>query len=89
VLHSGDLVPEITAAWNNRSTTAASETAKRSVIIRLDQPLDQAVDELERTFVNRAMETAGGRVTEAAELLGISRKGLFLKRRRWGLVEES
>jgi transcriptional regulator with PAS, ATPase and Fis domain len=89
VLHSGDLVPEITAAWNNRSTTPPSETANRAVIIRLDQPLDRAVDELERTFVNRAMETTGGRVTEAAELLGISRKGLFLKRRRWALVEES
>ena len=30
-----------------------------------------------------------GRVEEASRLLGISRKGLFLKRRRWGLREAS
>jgi len=32
------------------------------------------------------MDASGGRVAEAAQLLGISRKGLFLKRRRWGLM---
>ena len=32
------------------------------------------------------MESSGGRVADAAQLLGISRKGLFLKRRRQGLV---
>ena len=33
--------------------------------------------------VRRALERSHGRVEEAARLLGISRKGLFLKRRRW------
>ena len=37
-------------------------------------------------MVDRALARAGGRVEEAAKLLGISRKGLFLKRRRWGLA---
>jgi transcriptional regulator of acetoin/glycerol metabolism len=32
------------------------------------------------------MTNAGGRVSEAAQLLGLSRKGLFLKRRRQGLM---
>ena len=89
VLHSGDLAPDVTAAWNNRATGTVTESGQRTVVIRLDQPLDEAVEELERTFVNRAMETAGGRVADAAQLLGISRKGLFLKRRRWGLARES
>jgi DNA-binding NtrC family response regulator len=82
VLHSAALAPDITAAWN-RATDATMQSHVRSVAIRLDQPLEQAVEELERTFVNRAMESAGGRVSEAAQLLGMSRKGLFLKRRRW------
>ena len=89
VLHSGDLAPDITAAWNNRSTSPSTDPGQRTVVIRLDQPLDRAIEELERTFVDRAMESAGGRVADAAQLLGISRKGLFLKRRRWGLVRES
>jgi len=35
--------------------------------------------------VQAALDRAKGRVEEAAKILGISRKGLFLKRRRWGL----
>jgi transcriptional regulator with PAS, ATPase and Fis domain len=91
VLRSGDLAPDLTAVWNNRPTTAPSglATGLPAVTIRLDQPLERAVEELERAFVTRAMESSGGRVTEAAELLGISRKGLFLKRRRWGLVNSN
>jgi hydrogenase-4 transcriptional activator len=87
MLHSAALAPDITTVWNNRATVTPDEAKAQSVTIRLDQTLDQAVDELERTFVNRAMESAGGRVAEAAQLLGISRKGLFLKRRRWGLAD--
>ena len=89
VLHSAALAPDITAAWNNRSTVPPADAKAQSVVIRLDQPLDKAIEELERTFVDRAMESASGRVAEAAQLLGISRKGLFLKRRRWGLVDDS
>jgi DNA-binding NtrC family response regulator len=89
VLHSGDLTPEITTAWNNRSTSVPAEQPGLAVVVQLDQPLDRAIDQLERAFIARAMEISGGRVAEAAQLLGISRKGLFLKRRRRGLVEES
>jgi transcriptional regulator of acetoin/glycerol metabolism len=32
------------------------------------------------------MSASNGRVADAAEMLGLSRKGLFLKRRRCGLV---
>ena len=35
--------------------------------------------------VKSALDKTHGRVEEAARMLGISRKGLFLKRRRWGL----
>ena len=53
----------------------------------LDQPLPAAVDALEQMLVRHALERTHGRVEEAARLLGISRKGLFLKRRRWGLEQ--
>ena len=89
ILRSGDLAADVTAAWNSRTTGGSPASGQKTVVIRLDQSLDQAIEELERTFVNRAMESAGGRVADAAQLLGISRKGLFLKRRRWGLVQES
>jgi DNA-binding NtrC family response regulator len=54
--------------------------------VRLDQPLARAVDALEQHFIEHALQRTGGRVSEAANLLGLSRKGLFLKRRRRGLV---
>ena len=53
--------------------------------MRLDQPLDVVVEALERAFIERALVQANGRVTDAAQLLGISRKGLFLKRKKLGL----
>ena len=46
---------------------------------------DPSVDAIERMMVVRALERAHGNYENAARLLGISRKGLFLKRRRWGL----
>jgi transcriptional regulator with PAS, ATPase and Fis domain len=90
LLRSNDLAPEITKTWNARPVSATAETtAGPSLVVRLDQPLDKAIAELERAFIERAMDASGGRVADAANLLGISRKGLFLKRRKWGLVRES
>ena len=84
-LHCTDLAPELTKAWNNRPVTLGLGAPCNAVSISLDQPLEAAMEEVERHFVSRAMETSGGRVADAAQLLGISRKGLFLKRRRMGL----
>ena len=57
--------------------------------VRLDQPLNDAVDAIERVMVTRALDRAHGNDENAARLLGISRKGLFLKRRRWGMRRAS
>jgi transcriptional regulator with PAS, ATPase and Fis domain len=86
-IESTDFAPEILEPWNNRPTRAA-EPASSTISVRADQTLEQAISELEQHFIRRAMDTAGGRVAEAAQLLGLSRKGLFLKRRRRGLVGE-
>ena len=80
------LSPEIQAS---RRTIAAADPSEPEVSIRLDQPLPVAVEMLEQVMVKRALDRSHGRVEEASRLLGISRKGLFLKRRRWGLPRVS
>ena len=87
VLFPDDLSPEIRAA---RRTVAAAGPAPappdgNEVSVSLNQPLGTAVSELERVMINRALEASDGRVEAAARMLNISRKGLFLKRRRLGL----
>ncbi len=81
------LSPEIQAS--RRTLPAAAEPAEPEMRVRLDQPLPDAVDALEQTLVRHALARSHGRVEEAARILGISRKGLFLKRRRWGLQQAS
>lgn len=84
-LTSLDLAPNIVEAWNTRPVAVAPGHTP-TVPVRLDQPLALAVRELEQKFIDHALQTAGGRVADAAQLLGLSRKGLFLKRRRRGMI---
>lgn len=55
--------------------------------VRIDQPLDKATAQLESEMIKHALKQAGGRVSDAASTLGISRKGLYLKRLRLGLAD--
>ena len=50
--------------------------------IALTQPLDRAVEQLERVMLQHALQDANGHIDIAARALGLSRKGLYLKRRR-------
>ena len=91
-LSSDDLSDAVTQGWrqaHQRAAAAAAPDDGTTLRLNLDQPLPRAIEELERAFIDRAMQASGGRVAEAAQLLGISRKGLFLKRRRWGLVDDN
>jgi hydrogenase-4 transcriptional activator len=81
------LSPEILAS--RRTVPSADAPAEPEIRLKLDQPLPAAVEALEQRLVRHALEKSHGRVEEAARLLGISRKGLFLKRRRWGLRQAS
>ncbi len=78
------LSPEIQAS---RRTIPAASGAGPELRIPLDQPLPAAIQSVEQSMIRHALARAQGRVEEAARLLGISRKGLFLKRRRWGLAQ--
>ena len=55
--------------------------------LRIDQPLEQATAHLESEMIKHALRQAGGRMSVAASALGISRKGLYLKRVRLGLTD--
>jgi len=76
------LSPEIQAS---RRTIRVLPGEEPEIRVRLDQSLNDAVETIERMMVIRALERAHGNYENAAKLLGISRKGLFLKRRRWGM----
>ena len=68
----------------SRRTIPAPTAAQEELRLPLDQPLPAAVQLLEQVMVRRALDRSHGRVEEASRILGISRKGLFLKRRRLG-----
>lgn len=63
---------------------AAPEASPFQVTLHPGQTLAAATAAVERALIRRALEVTGGRVDPAARLLGLSRKGLFLKRRRHG-----
>jgi DNA-binding NtrC family response regulator/tetratricopeptide (TPR) repeat protein len=75
-------------AQSLRPRTDALDGAKQ-MQIRIDQPLDKATADLESEMIRRALRQAGGRVSAAASSLGISRKGLYLKRLRLGLTDNN
>ena len=71
----------------SRRTVPASERTldPTEVVVRIDQPMPAAVQHLERTMIQHALRTANGGMEDAAAMLGLSRKGLYLKRVRYGL----
>jgi transcriptional regulator with PAS, ATPase and Fis domain len=73
-----------------RSLRVETEQLKRKangleMAVSLTDRLDRAVSTLEREMIKVALRTNNGRVEPAAKSLGISRKGLYLKRQRFGL----
>lgn len=58
-----------------------------SLTIGFDQSLDSVVASIETAMIKHALRTSKGHVTDAAKALGLSRKGLYLKRMRLGLID--
>jgi DNA-binding NtrC family response regulator/tetratricopeptide (TPR) repeat protein len=75
------------AIASSRRTIPASERALEptEVVVRLDQPMAAATEHLERALLQFALKRCGGRMEDTAALLGLSRKGLYLKRQRFGI----
>jgi DNA-binding NtrC family response regulator len=84
IVELGDLSPEIAAV-----PPVQTLASRVKVAIDLDQTLDRAVDELERASIERALALSHGRREQAAALLGLSRKGLYLKCQRLNVQLES
>ena len=79
VLQPSDLSKEITAS---RRTVPVQPS---EALMPLDQTLATATEQLERAVIERALKVCAGRNDEAAKVLGLSRKGLYLKRQRLGI----
>ena len=73
-------------AASRRTIPASARTLEPTeVVVRLDQPLPAATEHLERAMLRYALKQCGGRMEETAARLGLSRKGLYLKRQRLGV----
>jgi hydrogenase-4 transcriptional activator len=86
VLMPEHLSPEI-AASRRTIPASARPTAPTEFVVRMDQPMSAAMEHLERSMIQYALKLSSGRVEEAAQRLGLSRKGLYLKRQRLALQE--
>jgi DNA-binding NtrC family response regulator len=64
---------------------AARGVGSQEFAVPLTDKLQAALSSVEREMIKAALKTSDGRVDAAARSLGISRKGLYLKRQRLGL----
>jgi len=78
-----DLKSEI---WDYRPTIPQVPDADpHTLALRLDRRLADVLGDVERAAINLALHESQGRLDVAARRLGLSRKGLYLKRQRLGL----
>jgi DNA-binding NtrC family response regulator/tetratricopeptide (TPR) repeat protein len=68
-------------------TTGVGATPSMTVMSRTSAPrsLAAAVEEVEREVIGSALRTSSGNISETARVLGLTRRGLYLKMRRLGL----
>jgi DNA-binding NtrC family response regulator len=52
---------------------------------RSRQSLSAAVEKLEREMIRSALDQSAGNISETARVLGLTRRGLYLKLRRLGI----
>ena len=82
-------LPVIEAGEAIADTVQSARTpGGQEVSIQIDRPLADAVEELEETMIRRALKACKGRFGMAAQRLGLSRKGLYLKRQRLGITDD-
>jgi DNA-binding NtrC family response regulator/tetratricopeptide (TPR) repeat protein len=75
------LSPEISAARLGSAMPAALSRSKA----RATTNLASAVEHVEREMIQNALDIARGNISETARVLGLTRRGLYLKMRRLGL----
>jgi DNA-binding NtrC family response regulator len=75
------LSPDLTAP----AVAARSGAAARALPRLASGTLAEAVDALERDLISSTLQRSGGNISEAARVLGLTRRGLYLKLKRLGL----
>ena len=84
----GEVTPAVLSsditAERQAAIAKAVAASPNQMLLRTDQPLQAAIDEVERVLLKHALATSPDQETAAAKL-DITRKGLFLKRQRLGL----
>lgn len=79
------------ASGSRRSAAAEPQSIEHMVELVGSVPLRELVrattDEIERMCIQTALRLTGGNRASAAEMLGLSRQSLYVKLRRFGLVE--
>ena len=83
----GLLSPAVVSACRADAPDVAGEDEAHDVRVHTKQPLAQALAEVERVMIRRALAASGGNLGGTARLLGVSRKGLMLKCRRLEIDE--
>ena len=81
------LSPEIgtTRLAGTLTTTVTALTASAPRGARFAPDLASAVEQVEREMIQAALDRASGNISETARVLGLTRRGLYLKMRRLGL----
>ena len=85
MISPSQLSSDVIRASRTIAKTVHSSPKRPELTVELDQPLAGAVEQLEAAMIRWALDQAGGHVGSAADALGISRKGFYLKRQRLGI----
>jgi DNA-binding NtrC family response regulator len=56
-----------------------------AAILRPDRTLSDLLADAERVLIERALDACAGQVTASAEVLGLTRQGLYKKMKRLGI----
>lgn len=72
-----------------RESPVADNAGSGHLRVHTNQPLAAAVAQVEEAVIRQALKDAGGNAAAAARTLGVSRRGLLLKRQRLGIGEIS
>ncbi len=84
-IEADHLSPEIGAVSASRLPTATAIVAAPSRAARAATNLADAIEEVERELIQAALNGSSGNISQAARVLGLTRRGLYLKLRRLGL----
>ena len=81
VIEAPHLSPEIGATADGSVASRGVPVARGS---RATTNLATAIEEVERELIQAALDGASGNISQAARILGLTRRGLYLKLRRLG-----